>query len=147
MSDQQALEDAARREVLELEAKIYADPMSRHNVGPLLAQEFWDVSPAGEKVTREAMLERLAANPVIVDEYPVDDTRVDVYGDVAISTGHAVLRGRLIQEGGNGKADCPRNSIRARLGPNQWRLADGVRPELSCAWRLSTAAEEGRGRS
>ena len=104
MSDQQALEDAARREVLELEAKIYADPMSRHNVGPLLAQEFWDVSPAGEKVTREAMLERLAANPVIVDEYPVDDTRVDVYGDVAISTGHAVLRGHLIQEGGDGKA-------------------------------------------
>ena len=100
MSDQHALHDAARQEVLELEAKIYADPMSRHNVGPLLADEFWDVSPAGEKVTREAMLERLAANPVIVDEYPVDDTRVDVYGDVAISTGHAVLRGRLVQEGG-----------------------------------------------
>ena len=97
MSDQQALEDAARREVLELEAKIYADPMSRHNVGPLLAQEFWDVSPAGEKVSRDTMLERLATNPVIVDEYPVDDTRVDVYGDVAISTGHAVLRGRLVQ--------------------------------------------------
>ena len=103
MSDQQVSEDAARREVLELEAKIYADPMSRHTVGPLLAQEFWDVSPAGEKVSREAMLERLAANPVIVDEYPVDDTRVDVYGDVAISTGRAVLRGRVVQEGGQEK--------------------------------------------
>jgi len=103
MSDQQALDDAARREVLELEAKIYADPMSRHNVGGLLAPEFWDVSPTGEKFTREAMLERLAANPVIVDEYPVDDTRVDVYGDVAISTGHAVLRGHLVQEGGTEK--------------------------------------------
>jgi hypothetical protein len=103
MSDQQASEDAARREVLELEAKIYADPMSRHNVGALLAPEFWDVSPAGEKLTRDAVLERLAANPVIVDEYPVDDTRVDVYGDVAISTGHAVLRGHLIQGGGKEK--------------------------------------------
>ena len=103
MSEQQALEDAARREVLELEAKIYADPMSRHNVGALLAPEFWDVSPAGEKVTRETMLERLATNPVIVDEYPVDDTRVDLYGDVAISTGRAVLRGRVVQEGGQEK--------------------------------------------
>jgi Domain of unknown function (DUF4440) len=103
MSEQQALEDAARREVLELEAKIYADPMSRHNVGALLAPEFWDVSPAGEKVSRETMLERLATNPVIVDEYPVDDTRVDLYGDVAISTGRAVLRGRVVQEGGQEK--------------------------------------------
>ena len=103
MSEQQALEYAARREVLELEAKIYADPMSRHNVGALLAPEFWDVSPAGEKVSRETMLERLATNPVIVDEYPVDDTRVDLYGDVAISTGRAVLRGRVVQEGGQEK--------------------------------------------
>jgi hypothetical protein len=89
--------------VLELEAKIYADPMSRHNVGSLLAPEFWDVSPTGEKLTRESVLERLAANPVIVDEYPVDDTRVDVYGDVAISTGHAVLRGHLTQASGEDK--------------------------------------------
>src|SRR4029079_4817028 len=61
MSDQQALDDAARREVLELEAKIYADPMSRHNVGSLLAPEFWDVSPTGEKLTRESVLERHVA--------------------------------------------------------------------------------------
>ena len=121
MSDQQALDDAARREVLELEAKIYADPMSRHNVGPLLAHEFWDVSPAGEKVTREAMLERLAANPVIVDEYPVDDTRVDVYGDVAISTGHAVLRGRLVQEGGKEK-----EIVRATRFVHVWVRTDGA---------------------
>jgi hypothetical protein len=121
MSDQGALEDAARREVLELEAKIYADPMSRHNVGPLLADEFWDVSPAGEKVTREAMLERLAANPVVVDEYPVDDTRVDVYGDVAISTGHAVLRGRLPQEGGNDK-----QIVRATRFVHVWVRTNGA---------------------
>jgi len=121
MSDQQASEDAARREVLELEAKIYADPMSRHNVGSLLAEEFWDVSPAGEKVTRETMLERLATNPVIVDEYPVDDTRVDIYGDVAISTGHAVLRGRLIQEGG-----AEKQIVRASRFVHVWVRSDGV---------------------
>ncbi len=95
MSDRHASEAEARRQVLELEAKIYADPMSRHTVGPLLAPEFWDVSSAGEKMTREVVLARLAANPVVVDEYPVDDTRVDVYGDVAISTGRAVFRGHL----------------------------------------------------
>jgi hypothetical protein len=121
MSDQQASDDAARREVLELEAKIYADPMSRHNVGALLAPEFWDVSPAGEKLTREAVLARLAANPVIVDEYPVDDTRVDVYGDVAISTGHAVLRGHLVQEGGNAK-----QIERASRFVHVWVRHDGV---------------------
>ena len=83
--------------------------------------EFWDVSPAGEKVTREAMLERLAANPVIVDEYPVDDTRVDVYGDVAISTGHAVLRGRLIQEGGKEK-----QIVRATRFVHVWVRTNGA---------------------
>ena len=83
------------REILELENSIFSDPMSRHNVGHLLAAEFWEVSTKGEKVTRAMVLERLAANPMIVDEYPVNDTRVDVYGDVAISTGRSVLHGRL----------------------------------------------------
>jgi hypothetical protein len=121
MSDQQALDDAARREVLELEAKIYADPMSRHNVGPLLAPDFWDVSPAGEKVPRATVLERLAASPVIVDEYPVDDTRVDVYGDVAISTGRAVFRGHMVEDGGK-----QRQIERASRFVHVWVRSNGV---------------------
>jgi len=120
MSDQQSSDDAARREVLELEAAIYADPMSRHNVGPLLAPEFWGVSPAGEKVARETVLERLASSPVIVDEYPVDDARVDVYGDVAISTGRAVFRGHLVEEGGT-----RRQIERASRFVHVWVRSDG----------------------
>lgn len=97
-----AADDA--REVLELENKIYADPMSRHNVGHLLAPEFWEVSATGEKVTREMVLQRLAASPLVVDEYPVNDTRVEIYGDVAISTGRSVLRGRMPLADGSEKA-------------------------------------------
>ena len=87
--------EVARREILALEAHIYANPSSRHDVGHLLADEFWEVSSTGAKVTRDVLLDRLEASPVIVDEYPLEDTRVDVYGDVAISTGRCVLRGRM----------------------------------------------------
>ncbi len=96
-------DDVARREVLALEAKIYTNPSSRANVGHMLAPEFWEVSSTGERVTREMVLERLAANPMIVDDYPVNDTRVDMFGDVAISTGRTVLRGRLAQKDGTEK--------------------------------------------
>jgi len=101
--DADHLNDKARQEVLALEASIYDNPSSRANVGHLLAPEFWEVSPSGEKVTGEMVLERMATNPMIVDEYPVNDTRVDVYGDVAISTGRTVLRGRVPQEDGTEK--------------------------------------------
>ena len=87
--------EIARQEVLALEAHIYANPSSRHEVGHLLADEFWEVSATGDTVTRDVLLERLEASPVIIDEYPIDDHRVDVYGDVAISTGRCVLRGRM----------------------------------------------------
>lgn len=92
------------RDVLELENKIYADPMSRYNVSHLLAPEFWEVSTTGEKVTRAMVLERLAASPLIVDEYPTNDTKVEVYGDVAISTGRSVLRGRMPLSDGTERA-------------------------------------------
>lgn len=95
MTGQQADDDAARQEVLDLEAGIYADPTSRQNLGHLLAPEFWEVSATGEKVTRDTVLARLAASRLIVDDYPVDDTRVEVYGDVVISTGRSVLHGRM----------------------------------------------------
>lgn len=97
-------DDAARtatEEILALEARIYSDPSSRHDIDHLLAPDFWEVSASGEKTSRDELLQRLAANPMIVDSYPIDDTRVDVYGDVAISTGHATLHGRLpLAEGG-----------------------------------------------
>ena len=57
--------------------------------------EFWEVSATGEKVTRDVLLERLESSPIIIDDYLLDDTRVDVYDDVAISTGRTVLRGRM----------------------------------------------------
>ena len=41
------------------------------------------------------LLDRLSTSPLIVDSYPIDDTRVNIYGDVAISTGRAVLHGRM----------------------------------------------------
>lgn len=88
-------DETARQQVLALEAQVHANPSSRHDVGHLLANEFWEVSATGEKVTRDALLERLESSPIIIDDYPLDDTRVDVYDDVAISTGRAVLRGRI----------------------------------------------------
>ena len=91
------------REVQELENTIYNDPSNRANVGHLLAPEFWEVSPSGEKVTRATVLERLAANPMIVDAYPRDDTKIEVYGDMAISTGRATLKGRMPQADGTEK--------------------------------------------
>ena len=97
-------DEIARQEILALEAHVYANPSSRHEVGHLLADEFWEVSATGDKVTRDVVLERLEASPVIVDEYPIDDTRVDVYGDVAISTGRCVLRGRMPRDDGSEQA-------------------------------------------
>jgi hypothetical protein len=86
---------SATEEILALEAQIYGDPSSRHDIDHLLAPEFWEVSASGEKTSRHELLRRLAANPMIVDSYPIDDTQVEVYGDVAISTGRAALHGRL----------------------------------------------------
>lgn len=88
-------DDIARQEILALEAAIYDNPSTRHEIDHLLAPEFWEVSASGEKTGRAELLERLAANPMIIDSYPIDDTRVDVYGDMAVSTGRATLRGRL----------------------------------------------------
>lgn len=120
MSDRQALDDAARREVLDLEATIYADPSSRHAVAHLLAPEFWEVSASGEKVNRQMVLERLAASRLIVDDYPVDDTRVEVYGDVAISTGRSVLHARLPLEDGT-----EQQVVRANRFVHVWVRSDG----------------------
>lgn len=114
-------DELARQAVLALEASIYDNPADRANVAHLLAPEFWEVSPSGEKVTREMVLERLAANPMIVDEYPVNDTRVDVYGDVAISTGRTVLRGRIPQKGGTEK-----HIERVNRFAHVWVRRDGV---------------------
>lgn len=121
MNDQQAMEEAARREVLELEAKIYADPTSRQNLGNVLAPEFWEITAAGEKVTRDTMLGRIAGNPLIVDAYPVDDTRVEVYGDVAISTGRSELRGRIPLADGT-----ERQLVRANRFVHVWVKRDGT---------------------
>jgi hypothetical protein len=104
MADTPDPTEAARQEVMALEADIYANPSSRRHVGHLLAEEFWEVSATGERVTRDVVLERLESSPVIVDEYPLTDTRVDVYGDVAISTGHCVLRGRMPLDDGTERA-------------------------------------------
>ena len=105
----------------QLEEKIYADPSNRANVGHLLAPEFWEVSPSGEKVTRAMVLERLAANPMIVDSYPRDDTKIEVYGDVAISTGRATLKGRLPLPDGTEKA-----IVRSNRYAHVWIRRDGV---------------------
>jgi ketosteroid isomerase-like protein len=72
-------------------------------------------------VPRATVLERLAASPVIVDEYPVDDTRVDVYGDVAISTGRAVFRGHMVEDGGK-----QRQIERASRFVHVWVRSNGV---------------------
>ena len=103
MSEPSDENTAAEAEILALEASIYGNPSARHDVGHLLAPEFWEVTEAGDKVDRELLMERLAANPMIVDSYPVEDTRVDLYGDVAISTGHATLHGRMPMEDGGEK--------------------------------------------
>ena len=95
MAESLSQDEMIRQQVLALEAQVYANPSSRHNVGHLLADEFWEVSATGEKVTRDVLLERLESSPIIIDDYPLDDTRVDVYDDVAISTGRTVLRGRM----------------------------------------------------
>jgi hypothetical protein len=112
---------SAEDEVRELEESIYADPSNRANVGHLLAPEFWEVSPSGEKVTRAMVLERLAANPMIVDEYPRDDTKIEVYGDTAISTGQATLKGRLLQADGTEKT-----IVRSNRYAHVWVRRDGV---------------------
>lgn len=114
-------DDRARDEILALEAAIHSDPSARHEVEHLLAPEFWEVTASGEKVSRGALLDRLANSPLIVDAYPVDDTRVDVYGDVAVSTGRAALRGRLQVAGGEEQA-VVRTSRYVRV----WVRTDGV---------------------
>ncbi len=86
-------DDAA--EILALEASIYGDPSSLRDLDHVLAPQFREVLGSGETVSREQVLQRLAASPLVVDSYPVDDARVDVYGDVAVSTGLATLHGRL----------------------------------------------------
>ena len=112
---------SAEDEVRELEERIYNDPSNRANVGHLLAPEFWEVSPSGEKVTRATVLERLAANPMIVDSYPRDDTKIEVYGDMAISTGRATLKGRLPQADGTEKT-----IVRSNRYAHVWVRRDGV---------------------
>lgn len=121
MTDRQAADDAARQEVLDLEASIYADPTSRQNLGHVLASEFWEVSAEGEGVTRETVLARLAASPLIVDDYPVDDTRVEVYGDVAISTGRSVLYGRMPHADGT-----EQSVVRSNRFVHVWVRRDGT---------------------
>ena len=112
---------SAEDEVRELEESIYADPSNRANVGHLLAPEFWEVSPSGEKVTRAMVLERLAANPMIVDEYPREDTKIEVYGDTAISTGRATLKGRMPQADGTEKT-----IVRSNRYAHVWVRRDGA---------------------
>ena len=112
---------SAEDEIRELEESIYSDPSNRANVGHLLAPEFWEVSPRGEKVTRAMVLERLAANPMIVDEYPRDDTKIEVYGDTAISTGRATLKGRRPQSDGTEKT-----IVRSGRYAHVWVRRDGV---------------------
>ncbi len=112
---------SAEDEVRELEETIYADPSNRANVGHLLAPEFWEVSPSGEKVTRATVLERLAANPMIVDAYPRDDTKIEVYGDMAISTGRATLKGRMPQPDGTEKV-----IVRSNRYAHVWVRRDGI---------------------
>jgi len=114
-----AADDA--REVQALEESIYAEPSNRANVGHLLAPEFWEGSPSGERVTRAMVLERLAANPMIVDSYPRDDTKIEVYGDTAISTGRATLKGRMPQADGTEKT-----IVRSNRYAHVWVRRDGV---------------------
>lgn len=92
---------AAAREVLELERAIYTRPTERHDVADHLADDFWEVSERGTKVDKATLLSNLANSPLIVDDYPLDDTRVQVYGNVAISTGRSVLRARRPQPDGS----------------------------------------------
>lgn len=112
---------SAEEEIRELEESIYADPSNRANVGHLLAPEFWEVSPSGEKATRAMVLERLAANPMIVDAYPREDTKIEVYGDVAISTGLSTLMGRLPQPDGTEK-----KVVRANRYAHVWVRRNGA---------------------
>ncbi len=122
-------------EILALEASIYDDPMNRHNVDHLLAPEFREVLETGETVCRETVLERLAASPLIVDSYPVDDARVDVYGDVAISTGLATLHGRLPRTDGTDQ-----QVVRASRFVHVWvRTDDGWHVVYAQSSRLEPA--------
>ena len=92
--------ERAAREVLGLETRIYADQDHRRDIAKYLASDFWEVSENGDKTDRATVLEHLAASPVIIDEYPVDDARVQVFGNVAISTGRSVLKARVPQPDG-----------------------------------------------
>lgn len=86
--------EQAKNEIMELESAIYADPMNRKNVGDKLAADFWEVSREGRRMTREEILKNLAESNVVVDEYPIDQIKVEVHGDTVISTGRAIMRAR-----------------------------------------------------
>lgn len=101
MSDDGSIDPThAEREVLRLEQQIYNQPTRRHDVADYLAEEFWEVSEHGDIVDKATLLSNLARSPLLVDEYPIDETRVQVFGNVAISTGRSVLKARVPQADG-----------------------------------------------
>ncbi len=109
------------RDILDLEARIYTDPNHRDDVAKYLAPGFWEVSENGDKTDRATVLEHLAASPVIIDQYPVDDARVQVFGNVAISTGRSVLKARIPQPDGT-----ERPLVRATRFVHVWVHEAGV---------------------
>lgn len=111
----------AAREIFELERSIYARPTERHDVADHLADDFWEVSEHGIKADRATVLANLAGSPLIVDDYPLDDTRVQVFGRVAISTGRSVLRARISRPDGT---ETP--VVRPTRFVHVWVRDDGV---------------------
>lgn len=119
--DDQIEAATAERTILELERQIYSRPMLRHDVARYLSDDFWEVSEQGVKTDKPTVLSNLAASPLIVDDYALDDTRVQVFGHVAISTGRSVLSARLPQPDGT---ETP--VVRPSRFVHVWVRDDGV---------------------
>lgn len=91
--------DEARRQVLALEQQIYADPTRHDLIAEVMAPDYWEVNDRGAPDVRADILERLATSPIVIESYDVSDRRLEVLGDVVVSTGRSVLRGHKPRHG------------------------------------------------
>src|SRR5215218_7036451 len=64
-------------------------------LGPLVDDRYTHVSPMGDILSKAEMAGAIESDAISVSRYETDDVNVRVYGDAAVLTGRATLKGTL----------------------------------------------------
>ena len=119
---QTAAQGGAEQEIRQTDRRVAELIVSRDvpTLAPLVDDRYTHVSPLGQILSKAEIAGAIESGAISVSRYDTDDVNVRVYGDAAVLTGRATLKGTLGGDDITGQYRYTRTYVRQDGG---WKVA------------------------